>query len=203
MKAMKYVGLATLAAVTLGFATPASAAVQGVDETKVNVTVDESKTFKLVSVPKEFKFKTEIKDENYTLSIGSEEDPSKALEEEIKVFRGYTIKGATHSKPGTATVPITVGIGNLSVSQNDQTVGTVSVSSLSIAGKKLVGSGFGTFLTNKDFTNNTTGIIARDIKSAEIGFSKTYNTSPETGTADLQAGDKLTGQITYSINVAP
>lgn len=196
MKAMKYVGLATLAAVALGFATPASAATQGVDQTNVQVSVGESKTFKLVSVPENFTFSTEIKDDNYSLKIGSETEPAKSLQEKIKVFRGYKIK------QGTLTVPITVSMGNLSVSKNAQQAGAVAVNSLSIAGKKLVGTGAGTFLTNKDFTNNATGTIAHDIKSAEIGFSKTYNRTMG-GTADLQAEDQLTGKITYNINVAP
>lgn len=205
MKAMKYVGLATLAAVTLGFATPAFAADGGDIEnegkngyTDVTVAVDKSDTFKLVSVPAEFNFDTKLQDSAYSLTIGSETVNKDKLEEEIKVYRGYTIED---DDTEADAIPITVSIESLSVSRDGAKVGTVAVDELAIGGKKLVGTGFGGFLTDQDFDNAATATIAHAINSATIGFDDEYNPSKDVK-AELKVNDKLTTQITYTIDNA-
>lgn len=197
MKAMKYVGLATLAAVTLGFATPAFAADGGDIEnegkngyTDVEVNVTNGTEFKLVSVPESIPFTTPLSTTGHTAITATD------FSEEIEVYRGYTIEN------NHVDVPINVTIGDLTVKRGADTVGTIPVTSFEMAETTLAGSGeSATLFNDSDFGGATdTANIAKAITSAKLGFGTEVTTS--NGTAQLQVNDTLTGQITYTIGNA-
>lgn len=197
MKAMKYVGLVTLAAVTLGFATPAFAAGENIDDegkngyTDVAVTVTNGTEFKLVSVPESIPFTTPLSTTGHTAITATD------FSEDIEVYRGYTIE-TDH-----VDVPINVTIGALTVKRGNTTVGTIPVTSFEMAGTTLAGSGqSATLFNDSDFGDDSdTSNITEEITAAELGFG-TEVTASGGGTAQLQVSDTLTGQITYTIGNA-
>lgn len=184
MKAMKYVGLATLAAVTLGFATPAFAADF---ETDVNVTVEEASIFTLEAVPSEYNFKPLVKNGGEYTDVEAETITGGSIE----VFKGYA---GTEGRTIDVTISELAVVREGAVSNPDN----VEVTELSIAGVDLVGSGLGTLFADDDFATNAnggeqyTGNLVNDIDEATIGF-----------TAELLPGDVLSGTVTYSVVEAP
>lgn len=180
MKAMKFVGLATLAVMTLGFATQASAT-EGVKTTDITVEVEESSTFTLEAVPSAYNFSTPVLNGGAYTGLEAE-----ITDGTIEVFKGYDESdGRT----------ISVSISDLEVDRAD--VADIAVTELSIAGVDLLGTGSGILFADDDFEKNaagdaqTTGHLVNDIDAATIGF-----------TAEVLPGDTLTGTVMYTVNNA-
>ena len=182
MKAMKYVGLATLAAVTLGFATPAFAADF---ETDVNVTVNEANIFTLEAVPSEYNFTTPVKyNGEYTGLEATITDGT------IEVFKGYS---------GTKGASIRATFDGLTVKRDGTEVeDAAEVTAFSIGDTSLLGTAdYVDLFADEDFVENVagddqaTGYLAKDITEVTLGF-----------TGDVLPGDEITGTVTYwSTNV--
>lgn len=174
MKAMKFVGLATLAVMTLGFATQASATEVGGKETDVLVNVIESDSFNLKSVPSAYTFSTPVKDGNSEYP----NLPATITGQSMGVFRGYS---------GTKGNVVKATISDLEISGKS----VIEVTALTIAGVDLMGTNNDNVLfADSAFGDTTaTGNLTKEITSATIGF-----------TADLSVGDSLTGTVMYTVD---
>lgn len=178
MKAMKYVGLVTLAAVTLGFATPAFA---DDFDTKVNVTVEEASIFTLEAVPSKYNFTTPVEyDGEYT---GLE--ATTITDGTIEVFKGYS---------GTKGASIRATFDGLTVKRDGTEVeDAAEVTAFSIGDASLLGTAdYVDLFADEDFVKNVagddqaTGYLAKDITEVTLGF-----------TGDVLPEDEITGTVTY------
>ena len=186
MKAMKYVGLATLAAVTLGFATPTFADEEGFD-TDVTVEVKESYTFTLEAVPSAYDFSTLVL--NGGVYTGLEATISD--DNMVKVFKGYedglgagieaTFNGLTVTRDG------------------DEVEDAVEVTAFSIGETSLMDTGeTKTLFEDSEFVKNAageyqaTGNLAKTITGVTLGFK-----------GDVLPGDAISGIVMYSANDVP
>ena len=179
MKAMKYVGLVTLATVALGFATPASATVSN-DQSTVEVTVNSSDVLFLKSVPSGYNFVTTI-NENETYADLEAQKAAGALDlGDITVIRGYK---------GTKEKQVSVTLGNLKITRGedevvvDDTVTNTSFTFGDTAGKT-------TFLDSEFGASEDTGKLTKSVDKLKLSFK----------TSNLQVGDKVTGTLTYQVN---
>lgn len=195
MKAMKYVGLVSLATVALGFATPVGAEGEDTEispfKTAVSVNVESDNTLSLVAVPGEYNFTTTIKGTgSYELATSGEESAPLG---NITVSKGYTGKIDTNN--------IKVSLTNLTINRNDVAT-TDPVTSISftfgnvtsdLKGTSESGAIYFSDTTFHDGAVQTSGQLSKPVDKVGLNFESTA----------LQVEDVVTGTMEYQVSSLP
>lgn len=203
MKAMKYVGLVSLATVALGFATPVGAEVDGESnsaQTEVTVEVEGSNFFTLQSVPDKYNFSTTVKGEDYTVSVEGEknEGGEKASVGTFGVLKGYSANDYQGYKILASLSALMVNpryegeegeeylTYDRTITGHTTTIGNKTINSRTGNGQVLFEeSDFGSALDS--------GNLTKDIDTFKLNFSD----------KDLKVNDELLLKVVYTVQTAP
>lgn len=195
MKAMKYVGLVSLATVALGFATPVGATVNEEaksEHTDVTVEVEGSNFFALQSVPEKYNFSTTVKGEDYTVGVEGEKNGNeeKASVGTFGVLKGYSADAYQGYKILASLSALMVNpkyeeeyfIYDRTITGHTTTIGNKTIRSGTGNGQVLFEeSDFGSALDS--------GNLTKDIDTFKLNFSD----------KDLKVNDELLLKVVYTV----